>query len=183
GAAALLLLAEESAAEAPPPRSLLLVWSTAGEQGHFGAQWAASHLPAPADSIAAALEFEMVGRGASDTLYDVGTGQISAALSHLADSIGSAATPPVRWFHSPAPIPAPSRPLYCQSDLGAFVRLGIPGLELNGGPYPEYRRPDDAAGTVDGAKIARVAAFATELSRAVAALPRRPTVDSAGSCR
>jgi hypothetical protein len=88
GTAAVLELARRLQAR-PPRRSVLFVAFSGEELGILGSSHFVDHSPVPADSMAAMLNFDMVGRLRDDKVIVYGTGT-AAELPALVDSANAA---------------------------------------------------------------------------------------------
>lgn len=164
GVAAMLRIAERLAAQ-PPKRSVLFVAFSAEELGLLGSSYLVQHLPWPKEQVVAMLNLDMVGRakgGGALTLGGYGTAkewpELVQAVNHkhrlpLTTSAGG----------------------FGASDHASFYAAGIPVLFFFTGAHQDYHRPSDDAEELNYQGLAKVAAFAADLARAVAELPGRPT--------
>jgi hypothetical protein len=204
GSVALLEIAESLAsASARPARSLLFVWHTGEELGLLGSTWFTEHPTVPRDSIVAALNIDMIGRGTStDVVREengravvggprhlelVGAGRRSTELRGLIGRANAAQPLPLEIDEH---LDAPGDPheYYCRSDHAMYARFGIPVAFFFTGGHLDYHQVTDEAGYVDYDKLARVTRLVRDVAVGVANLDRplardRPAPDSLAACR
>ena len=148
----------------PAKRSIVFVAFSGEELGLLGSQWFVEHAPVALDSVQAMLNFDMVGRLRDDrlTVYGVAT---ATELPALVDSVNAA------------------RPLalvaqgdgFGASDHSSFYAKGIPVLHFFTGIHGEYHRASDQVALINAGGMAKVAAFAEGVTRALADRPARLT--------
>jgi Zn-dependent M28 family amino/carboxypeptidase len=181
---ALVELARVLAAGPRPRRSILLVASTAEELGQVGSAWYTAHATVPRDSIVAAIDLDLIGRGEAgdlpgggpDYLQEVGARRLSTALGALLDTVAARQTAPFRVDTS-ADVRGSPLQRYCRGDLYSFARVGIPSVGLSTGLNRDYREVTDEAQYIDYPKLARVTDLVRDLALALANLDHRPPVD------
>ncbi len=164
GVAAVLRIAERLATQ-PPKRSVLFVAFAAEELGLLGSSYLMQHLPWPQEQVVAMLNLDMVGRakdGRALTLGGYGTAKDWPELVHAVN----------RRHHLKLTTSAGG---FGASDHASFYAAGIPVLFFFTGAHQDYHRPSDDAEKLHFQGLAKVAAFAADLARAVAGLPDRPT--------
>lgn len=187
GVAVMLEAARMLAADAStgPRRGVLVVATTAEEQGLLGAQWFVHAPPVPRAAIVANINLDMpVLLVPTRDVVPIGIGHSTLAplVREAAAEIGVALSPD----------PMPEEAVFVRSDQYAFVRAGIPALYLDGGTRTRvlgrdvsgqkrdflrthYHQPSDEADLPirydDAARLARLnAAIASRIARA----PARP---------
>ncbi len=164
GTAAVLELARRLKAR-PARRSVLFVAFTGEELGLLGSQHFVAHSPVPVDSMAAMLNFDMVGRLADDKVivYGVAT---AAELPAIVDSANAAgprlAVRPVGDGAGP-------------SDHSAFYARGMPVLHFFTDLHADYHAATDDVARINAPGEARVVALAEGVLRRVADRPARLT--------
>jgi hypothetical protein len=171
GTAAVLELARRLQAR-PPRRSVLFVAFSGEELGILGSSHFVDHSPVPADSMAAMLNFDMVGRLRDDKVIVYGTGT-AAELPALVDSANAAgprlAVRPVADGVGP-------------SDHSAFYLKRVPVLHFFTDVHPDYHAATDDVEKVNAPGTARVVALAEGVLRRVAdradRLAFRPTAST-----
>ncbi|HEX2093493.1 MAG TPA: M28 family peptidase [Longimicrobiaceae bacterium] len=185
GTVVLLEIAEALATSpARPRRSILFVSHTGEEAGLLGSQWFTDHPTVPRDSIVAALNMDMVGRGRPEDIAGGGPGYIqligsrrlSTELGDLIDSLNRARPDPMRIDYS---FDAPRHPLnrYCRSDHYMYARYGIPITYLSRGYHIDYHMVSDEPQYIDYEGMTTVAGFVRDILVAVANRDRRLVVD------
>jgi hypothetical protein len=184
GTVALLEVAEAMAAGPRPARSVLFVWHTAEEIGLFGALWYTDHPTVPRDSIIAALNSDMIGRGrAEDTRGGgpgyaqlIGSRRLSTQLGDLVEAVNREAG---HGFTFDYQFDAPGHPqqYYCRSDHYAYARHGIPVTFFTTGAHTDYHQLTDEPEYIDYAKLRGMARLIHDIALRVANLDARPVVD------
>jgi aminopeptidase YwaD len=163
GTAAVLELARSFAAQ-PARRSILLVHFSGEELGLLGSQWFVEHSPVALDSVAAMVNFDMVGRLRADRLivYGVGTARELPAL------LDSANTEPKLRISS-------VNDGFGPSDHSSFYAKGIPVLHFFTDLHEDYHRATDDVEKINAVGEAHVVALAERLVRSIADRPARLT--------
>lgn len=148
----------------PARRSIVFVAFSGEELGLLGSQWFVEHAPVPMDSVSAMLNFDMVGRLQNDrlTVYGVAT---ATGMRALVDSANL--TPPLSLIAQGDGFGA--------SDHSSFYAKGIPVLHFFTGIHEQYHRATDKADLVSAGGMARVAAYAERVARAIADRPAKLT--------
>ena len=198
GTVTVLEIAEQFAAAPPgsrPKRSLLFIWHTAEELGLYGAQWFTDHPTVPRDSIVAALNIDMVGRGDSaDTpgggpgyVQLIGSRRLSTELGDLVERVNRTARPPMTFDYQFDANGHPQQ-YYCRSDHYEYARYGIPVVFFSTGGHADYHQVTDEPQYINYAHLTRVAQLIAEVAQAVANLDHRVVVDKQkpdpnGPCR
>jgi len=185
GTVALLEIAE-AMAKAPrrPLRSILFVSHTAEEAGLYGSQHFTDHPTVPLDSIVAALNMDMVGRGRAEDIRGggpsyiqlIGSRRLSTQLGAAIDSLNTRRSNPMRIDYS---FDAAGHPLnrYCRSDHFMYARYGIPITYFSRGYHVDYHQVGDEAQYIDYDGLVNVAGFVRDIAAAVANRPQRLVVD------
>ena len=163
GTAAVLELARLFAAR-PARRSILVAHFSGEELGLLGSQWFVDHPPVPLDSVAAMVNFDMVGRLRNDKLivYGVATARELAALVDSANVAPRLAISAVGDGFGP-------------SDQSSFYTKGIPVLHFFTDLHDDYHRATDDVERINAQGEARVVALAERVVRAIADRPTRLT--------
>ena len=163
GTAAVLELARRLAAR-PARRSVIVAHFTGEELGLLGSQWFVEHAPVAVDSVAAMLNFDMVGRLRQRRLIVYGTGtaaELPAILREANAGNGLAISPVADGFGP--------------SDHSSFHAKGIPVLHFFTDLHGDYHRATDDVEKINAAGAARVVAVAERVVRAIADRPSRLT--------
>ncbi|MDB4883594.1 MAG: peptidase, partial [Gemmatimonadetes bacterium] len=170
GTVTVLELAEAFArGRVKPKRSLLFVWHTGEEKGLLGSRYFTDHPTVPRDSIAAQINIDMVGRGATTDLREggdrylqlVGSRRLSTELGDLVERVNTAQAMPFRFDYT---FDADGHPdnIYCRSDHYNYARYGIPVVFLTTGLHGDYHQVTDDPQYIDYAHMARVGGTAGE---------------------
>jgi len=130
-------------------RGVAFVAFGAEEEGALGSSHFVKSPTLPAESIAAMLNLDMIGRLRDDTLdvHGVGTSPVFAPLLQEA---GRAAGLKLKLRDGG----------YGPSDHNAFYAAGKPVLFFFTGPHADYHRPSDTADKIDVPSIARIVSLA-----------------------
>jgi hypothetical protein len=184
GTVALLEIAESMAAGPRPRRSVLFMSHTGEEAGLLGSKHFTDHPTVPRDSIVAALNMDMVGRGRAEDIRGggpryiqlIGSRRLSTQLGATIDSLNSARREPMEIDYS---FDAAGHTLnrYCRSDHFMYARYGIPITYFSRGYHVDYHGVGDEPQYIDYEGLARVAGFVGDIALAVANRPERLVVD------
>lgn len=184
GTVTMLEIAQSLAAAPRPRRSILFMSHTAEEKGLYGSQWFTDHPTVSRDSIVAALNMDMVGRGRATEVARggpwgvqmIGSRRLSTQLGDLIDQLNSSRPNPMQIDYS---FDAPGHPLnrYCRSDHYMYARYGIPITYFSTGYTVDYHQVGDEPQYIDYDHMARVGAFLRDIAQAVANRPERLVVD------
>jgi hypothetical protein len=163
GSAAVLELARLLTAH-PTRRSVIFANFSGEELGLLGSQYFVEHSPIPVDSIAAMLNFDMVGRLRADSLivYGVATAR---ELPALLDSARAGTGLFVRGVGDG----------FGPSDHSSFYARDIPVLHFFTNLHEDYHRASDDAAKINAAGEARVVALAERVIRSIDARRDRLT--------
>lgn len=185
GTVTLIEIAEELASRRQrPKRSILFVSHTAEEIGLFGSRYFTDHPTVPRDSIVAALNMDMVGRGRAEEVKGggpryiqmIGSRRLSTQLGDLIDALNAARAEKMDIDYS---WDAPGHPLnrYCRSDHFSYARYGIPITYFSLGYHVDYHQVGDEPQYIDYDHMARVGGFVRDIAAAIADRPERLVVD------
>jgi hypothetical protein len=164
GTAAVMELARLFAAH-PARRSIIVANFSGEELGLLGSQWFVEHGPVSTDSIAAMVNFDMVGRLRNDKLiiYGVATAK---ELPAIVDSANLA--PPL--------VISAVGDGFGPSDHSSFYTKGIPVLHFFTDLHDDYHKATDDVEKINAAGEARVVALAERVVRSIADRPSRMAV-------
>lgn len=157
GVAALLEAAREVKSAASARRTVAFVAFTAEELGALGSAYFCSHAPFPIESTVAMINLDTVGRLEGKNLIVFGA---KSALE-----FGSVLKKANRRSRLQV---VEKEEVFGFSDQNPFYAAGIPSLHLFTGAYPDYHTPDDDCGNLNFAGLAKVAAFAGDLTLVLA---------------
>lgn len=185
GTVAILEIAEALAAgPTRPRRSILFVSHTGEEEGLVGSEWFTDHPTVPIDSIVAAIDEDMVGRGGRADLPAggptylevIGARRLSNDFGDLLEAANAAQSHPFTFDYS---YDAPGHPLqyYCRADHYSYARYGIPSVALSRGEHLDYHQVTDEAQYIDYPGLARVARLVHDAALRIANRDQRPKLD------
>lgn len=186
GTVAVLEIAEAFAAVPAaerPRRSVIFMWHTAEEKGLYGSQYFTDHPTVPRDSIVAALNMDMVGRGqprdpaaGPRILQIIGSRRISTELGDLIEEVNAA---PGHGFSFDYSFDAPGHPQqrYCRSDHYMYARYGIPISYFSAGYHQDYHQLTDEVQYINYPHLAAIASLLHDVVAAVANRDTRPAID------
>lgn len=185
GSIVTLALAEAFARSAVRPRrSILFVWHHAEEMGLLGSRHFADFPTVPRESIVAAINLDMVGRGGTADipgggpryLQVVGSRRLSSQLGDLVERVNATLPEPMDFDYTMDATGHPER-IYCRSDHANYARYGIPIVFFTTGLHADYHQLTDEPQYIDYAKMRRVGAIAGAVALEVANADGRPAVD------
>ena len=183
GTVVLLEIAEAFAKE-HPARSIIFVSHQGEEAGLLGSKWFVDHPTIPLDSIVAAHNMDMLGKGHD---YDVkfggpasvqtlGSRRMSREFGDVIDSVNAIAKEPMAidktWEVKENPLNR-----FCRSDQVNYVAHNIPVTYFSLGYSRDYHQPTDEAQYIDYDHAARLARFIHDVMTAVADRKDRPFKD------
>jgi hypothetical protein len=196
GTVALIEIAEAMATSSQQPRrSVLFVWHVAEELGLLGAEYYTDNPTVPRDSIVAALNVDMIGRGGvgeeaaggPDYLQLIGWRRLSSELGDIIESVNRRQPLP---FTFDLTFDAPGHPeqYYCRSDHYMYARYGIPVAFFTTGSHGDYHQVTDEPQYIDYAKLRAVTNLIHDVAAHTANLGHRvavdgPKPDPKGQCR
>ncbi len=182
GTVVLLEVAEKFASE-HPARSIIFVSHQGEEAGLLGSKWFVDHPTIPLDSIVAAHNMDMVGKGrASDVKFGgpssvqtLGSRRLSKQFGDLIDSVNATLPEPMTIDHS---WDVPSNPInrFCRSDQVNYVHSNVPVTYFSTGYSMDYHEPTDEPRYIDYDHMARLARFMHAVMFAIANRKDRPAI-------
>jgi hypothetical protein len=153
GSAALLAIAATLATQ-PRKRNVLLGFWSGEELGLIGSSAFATAPPLPLDTIAAYLNFDMVGRMQDNKLTVQATGS-SPVWGKILEQANVAAGFDLAVQEDP----------YQPTDVATFNGASIPSLSFFTGTHVDYHKPSDTADKIDYEDLDRVVDFAAVIAR------------------
>ena len=170
GAAGLLELVEAfSQPGARPRRSILFLAPSGEEDGLLGSAHFTDHPTIPLDKMVANLNMDLIGRNWRDSVIAVGPelSDLGQTLQRVVQAHPELRMTPIadRW---------PEERIFYRSDHYNFARKGVPILFFTSGTHPDYHRPSDEPGRIDGEKEARLLRLIFYVGATVANAPARP---------
>jgi len=149
GTATALAIAEAFSAQ-PRKRHLLVAFWSGEELGLLGSAAFVAKPPVPLDSLAAYLNFDMVGRVADNKLTVQATGT-STMWPKLLEQANIAAGFDLVLQEDP----------YQPTDVGSFNTAGVACLTFFTGAHQEYHKPSDTADKINYEDLVRVGELAS----------------------
>ncbi|MEO7457736.1 MAG: M28 family peptidase, partial [Gemmatimonadaceae bacterium] len=148
----------------PARRSIIVASFTGEELGLLGSQWFVEHAPVALDSIAAMVNFDMIGRLRNDRLIVYGV----ATATELPQILDSANVEPRLNVSAVGDGLGPS-------DHSSFYTKGIPVLHFFTDLHDDYHKATDDADKINAPGEARVVDLAERVIRTIADRPARLT--------
>jgi len=178
----MLEIAERFATE-HPARSIIFVSHEGEEAGLLGSRWFVDHPTIPIDSVVAAHNMDMLGKGRAtdvkfggpNSVQTLGSRRRSKQFGDIIDSVNAISAEPMAIDKS---WDVPANPLnrFCRSDQVNYVRVGIPTTYFSLGYSIDYHMPTDEARYVDFDHSARLARFIHDVMTGVANRRDRPAL-------
>jgi len=166
GTVAILEIARALIEGPAPRRTVVVLLSTAEEEGLLGTLWYVQNPVVPLERTVANLQIEMIGR--PDSLAGgFGRGWLTGyERTTMGDQLAAAGSPIV-------PDPRPEMGFFFRSDNVAFARLGIPAHTLSSyNMHTDYHRPSDEVEAVDFRHMAALVDAAVDAVRVLTDGPR-----------
>jgi hypothetical protein len=185
GTVVLLEIAEKFASERPA-RSIIFISHQGEEAGLLGSRWFTDHPTIPLDSIAAAHNMDMVGKGrvtdvkfgGPSSVQTLGSRRLSREFGDIIDSVNAILPEPMAIDHS---WDVPSNPLnrFCRSDQVNYVRKNVPVTYFSTGYSVDYHQVTDEPQYIDYDHAARLGRFIHAVMLAVSERKERPAIAGA----
>ena len=162
GTAAVLAIGE-ALSKQPRKRNLVLALWSGEELGLLGSNAFVTKPPMPIETVAAYLNFDMVGRVTDNKLTVQATGT-SAMWPKILEQANVAAGFDLVMQEDP----------YQPTDVGSFNSVSVPCLTFFTGAHQEYHKPTDTADKVNYEDLDRVAELATAIVKRLMDSPDAP---------
>ncbi|HEX6693608.1 MAG TPA: M28 family peptidase [Longimicrobiales bacterium] len=189
GSMALLEIAEAFAKGERPKRSILFVWHTGEEGGLVGSAYYSTHPTVPINSIVAAINVDMIGRGGPqdlpgggpDYLGVVGRNMLSPELGAMVEAANAKQKRPLklddRFDTDVRPtLGASYNNIYQRSDHYNYAKQGIPIAFFFTGLHGDYHQVTDEPQYIDYPHYTRITNYIHDVMVEVANNPKRPAV-------
>jgi len=182
GTALLLEIAERFATGPAPRRSIIFISHAHEEGGLLGSQWFTDNPTVPRDSIVAAHNMGMVGKGrVTDVRFGgpaqvqmLGARRLSAEIGDMIDSLNAVRSEPMAIDYYWDRTNALDR--FCRSDQLMYFRYTIPVTYFSTGYSVDYHMATDEPQYLDYDHAARVGRFVHEIMSTIANRPTRPRI-------
>ena len=182
GTVAMLEIAERFASE-KPARSIIFVSHQGEEAGLLGSRWFTDHPTIPVDSVVAALNMDMEGKGRVDqvkfggpsSIQTLGARRLSREFGDIIDSV-NATREEVMAIDRSWDVTANPMNRFCRSDQVNYVRKNVPVTYFSTGYAWDYHQATDEPQYIDYDHMARVARFVHDIAFAIAQRRDRPAI-------
>jgi Zn-dependent M28 family amino/carboxypeptidase len=178
----MLEIAEKFARERPA-RSIVFISHQAEEGGLLGSRWFTDHPTIPLDSVVAAHNMDMVGKGrvtdvkfgGPASVQTLGSRRLSREFGDIIDSVNAIIPEPMAIDRS---WDVPANPLnrFCRSDQVNYVRKNIPVTYFSTGYSVDYHMVTDEPQYIDYDHSARLGRFIHAVMSAIADRKHRPAI-------
>jgi hypothetical protein len=185
GTVVMMEIAERFATEAPA-RSIIFISHQGEEAGLLGSRWFVDHPTIPRDSIVAAHNMDMVGKGrvtdvkfgGPNSVQTLGSRRLSREFGDIIDSVNAISREPMAIDRS---WDVPANPLnrFCRSDQVNYVRYDIPVTYFSFGYAIDYHQPTDEPQYIDYDHSARLGRFIHDVMTAIANRKDKPAIAGA----
>ncbi len=174
GTVVMLEIAEQLAAGLRPARSILFNSHAAEEKGLLGSAWWTEHPTIPLDSVVAAHNMDMLGKGrvsdvkfgGPNTVQMLGSRRVSLEFGDMIDSLNAVRSEPMVIDYSWDRTNRLNR--FCRSDQVSYIRKGIPTTYFSTGYSRDYHQATDEPQYINYDQSARVGRFIHDIVQAVA---------------
>jgi len=173
-----------------PRRSILFLWHTGEEAGLQGARYHTTHFLVPRDSIVAALNMDMIGRGGAndipggspDFLGVVGANFISNDVGDAVRSVNAKQGKPLALdYRFDADVTGSLGPaynnIYRRSDHYMYAQAGIPIAFFFTGLHADYHQVTDEPQYIDYTHYNRITNYVRDLAVELANRDKRPAAN------
>jgi len=183
----LLEIAEKFAKE-HPARSIIFISHVGEEAGLLGSAWFTAHPTIPLDSVVAAHNMDMLGKGrvtdvamgGPASVQTLGSRRLSYAFGDIIDSVNAISKEPMS-IDKTWDIPANPLNRFCRSDQVNYVNHNIPVTYFSLGYARDYHQPTDEPQYIDYDHSARLGRFIHDVMTAIANRADRPKISGADS--
>ena len=196
GSMAVLEIAEQFArTRQRPRRSMLFLWYTGEEIGLLGSRYYTDYPTVTRDSVVAALNIDMIGRGKADDMklggdtfvQLVGSRRLSTEMGDLVEAVNKRRTTPFVLDYT---FDADGHPenIYCRSDHYNWARYAVPVTFFTTGLHGDYHQVTDEPQYIDYPHYAEITKLIADVARTLADRDSAVTVDKPkpdpkGACR
>jgi hypothetical protein len=182
GTVVLLEIAEQMSRGTRPARSIIFHSHAAEEKGLLGSTYWTNNPTVPLDSIVAAHNMDMLGKGrvtdvkfgGPNSVQMLGSRRISPEYGDMIDSLNAVRSEPMVIDYSWDRTNRLNR--FCRSDQVSYVAKGIPTTYFSLGYSRDYHMPTDEPQYINYEQTGRVARFVHDIVLMVANRPTRPAV-------
>jgi hypothetical protein len=155
-------------------RSVLFTLHTGEERGLLGSKHLTANLDAM-ENIVAHINLDMVGRGPTDSIYNIGSDKLSTEFSELVKRANRESANMVFDYKYDAP-DDPNR-FYTRSDHYNFAKQGIPVVFFFDHMTEDYHKVTDTAEKINYEKLAKIAELSYHILKITGNRDEKPLVD------
>jgi hypothetical protein len=182
GTVVLLEIAERFVTE-KPARSIIFVSHEGEEAGLLGSRWFVDHPTIPLNSIVAAHNMDMVGKGRVEqvkfggptSIQMLGARRLSREFGDIIDSVNATRSETMAIDKS-WDVTANPMNRFCRSDQVNYVRHDIPVTYFSLGYAQDYHQPTDEPQYIDYDHAARLGRFVHDIMWAIANRKDKPAI-------
>ncbi len=179
GTVVLLEIAERFVSQPAPRRSMIFISHVGEEKGLLGSRWFVDHPTVPLDSIVAAHNMDMLGKGrvtdvrfgGQNSVQMLGSRRLSSQFGELVDSVNAVRDEPMVIDYSWDRTNALNR--FCRSDQVSYFAKNIPVTYFSLGYAVDYHQPTDEPQYIDYDHAARLGRFVHDIAETIANRPTR----------
>ena len=183
GTVLLLEIAERFATE-KPARSIIFVSHEGEEAGLLGSRWFTDHPTIPLDSVVAALNMDMEGKGRTDqvkfggptSVQTLGSRRLSREFGDIIDSVNASRLTEVMAVDHSWDVSANPMNRFCRSDQVNYVHHNVPVTYFSTGYAEDYHQVTDEPQYIDYDHMARVGRFVHDIAWAIAERRDKPAI-------
>jgi hypothetical protein len=155
-------------------RSVLFAFHTGEEKGLLGSKFLTTNLKA-IDDIVSYINLDMVGRGPTDSIYNIGADKLSTEFNEIVELANSERAQVVFDYKYNAP-DDPNR-YYYRSDHYNYARQMIPVVFFFDDMTEDYHKVTDTAEKINYEKLAKISDLCYNILKITANRDTRPEVD------
>jgi hypothetical protein len=185
GTVVMLEIAEKFAKE-KPARSIIFVSHEGEEAGLLGSKWFTDHPTIPLDSIVAAHNMDMLGKGRADqvkfggptSVQILGSRRLSREFGDIIDSVNATRAETMAIDKSWDVVANPMN-RFCRSDQVNYVLHNIPVAYFSLGYAEDYHQATDEPQYIEYDHAARLARFIHDVMLTIADAKNKPAIAGA----
>jgi Zn-dependent M28 family amino/carboxypeptidase len=150
-------------------RPVVFAFHTAEEKGLLGSKFLVKNYPGR-ENIMVHINLDMIGRGAVDSIYSVGSDRISPELKQIVEEVNRN-TININFNYRFDDPNDPER-IYYRSDHYSYAREGIPTVFFYDNMQEDYHKTTDTADKINLVKVANMVELVYQTSVRLANLPQ-----------
>ena len=134
-------------------RSIVFAFHTAEEKGLLGSKYLVQNYR-DKKNIMAHVNMDMIGRGAEDSIYSVGSDRISSELREIVEQVNENTVQ--MKFNYQFDNPDDPERIYYRSDHYSYAREGIPSVFFYDNMQEDYHKPTDTVDKINITKVTKI---------------------------